>query len=110
MLTIEQIDALEEYLSSDMRDGESYERFLKPEDVRELIAAARRDADVRTLDEWAEQQGMRSWRSSNDGNDRRVTLYQRGMQERETPAWFAAKTPSEARQAAASAVRKEPAR
>ncbi len=60
-------------------------------------------ADVRTLDEWAETELGRAWRSSNDGLDRRVTLYA----DQRIHQVFAAKTPTEARAKAAAWVREQ---
>ncbi len=60
----------------------------------------RRDWAVRVLDAWVEKHAYRSWRSSNDVTDRRVTVY-------ESPRvydWYAGATPDEARMTAAKSV------
>lgn len=100
MLTIEQIEELV-YLSGDGRTRAGYSLISVPENVfQELIAAARRDADVRTA--WGRYQRGELSREEFEG-----TVAERA----ETPGEGMARVVEKqnARHAAASAVRKEPA-
>lgn len=75
----------------------------KHEIIERLKADAKALADVRTLDEWAETELGRAWRSSNDGRDRRVTLYA----DQRIHQVFATKTPDAARAKAAAWAREQ---
>jgi len=69
----------------------------------EVRADAQALADVRTLDEWAEAVPFRSWRSSHDSHDRRVTVYETSR----TYHAFAGPTSDAARSKAAAWVREQ---
>lgn len=94
MLTIDRIEEL-------AADDDDMEPMTNGE-WEELLAAAKRDADVRTLDEWARPEGDGlSWETENDNDEERWACVLKGYD----VVPYLGSTPSEARHAAASAVR-----
>lgn len=107
MLTEEQLNGIHRRLLDVIaRLGADALVKLNTDELSELLAAARRDADVSTLDEWASKDQMcRSW---TVGCEDEHGIFGLALHDGYAPRLAGTgPSPSEARHAAASAVRKE---
>ena len=107
MLTIEQLD----HLSHTVENLDEGSMAVQLDVLADLIAAARRDADVRTLDEWAAQPESEQFHSHEwcctKGQCLLVATTNSPRGEKQLCMDYDGADNAEARHAAASAVRKE---